>query len=126
MSYYCFPVSVQAVPSPDYSASPGGFEIDLVAEFTNTIVDLAGRMKRSSNSKRQLPAARVGRLPQKIAAASNPLTEPSILMVLARDSDALVRAEVIFNTSTPVEVLQELATDGNRFIAGQARAMLAA
>ncbi len=128
MSFYCFPVSTPAAAFSNDTASQRGFgfEIDLVTEFANTIVDLAGRMKQRSENKSHLPAVQTRRLPGKIAAASNPLTEKSILMVLARDPDALVRAEVIFNTATPVEVLKELATDGDRFVAGQARAMLAA
>ena len=126
MSYYCFPVSVQPAAFSDDSASRRAFEIDLVSELTNTIFDFASRMKKRNQDKRQLPTVQIARLPGKIALAANPLTEPSVLMVLARDKDALVRAEVIFNTSTPVAVLKELATDGDRFIAGQARAMLAA
>lgn len=127
MSFCCFPVSLQAMPISPSAASPG-LQIDLAGEFTDSVIDMASRLKKRNNTKGGMLKLKVpvGKLAQNIALASNPLPDPSLLMVLARDQDSLVRTEAIFNSATPEEVLRERASDGDRFVAGQARVQLAA
>jgi hypothetical protein len=123
--FNCFPTYVHA---PQFESNYGNqYEVDFVTEISNTLVDFAAKLKKRQHERAQRAAAKAAPSFEqaRLMAAANPQTDSGTLMLLARDADAAVRSEVIFNPATPVEVLYELASDNDRFVAGQARARLA-
>lgn len=126
MSFSCFPVSMQA--GYTNNEPNNRFELDLVTEVANTIVDFASRLKRKTARIATRPVATITldqlTEQQRINLAANPNTDAAALAQLSRDANAFVRTEVIFNPATPAATLQELAFDADRFVAAQARERL--
>lgn len=132
MGFSCFPVSMQAGNSLNDDRT-SNFQIDLLTEVANTIIDLTRRV-RSRPQAPQAPSgasevASVSPLSDsddrmKLAFAANPRTSILRLTELSSHPNAAVRTEVVFNPSTPPSLLFELANDQDRFVAAQARARL--
>jgi hypothetical protein len=108
-----FPI---AVKSPEMNESVQ-FEVDLVAELAESVIDFTSRLFSRTQDKPPVELTEA----HKLALARNPETPASMLLDLSNDTNSAVRNELVFNPLVPATVLFKLASDNDQFIRAQAR-----
>lgn len=93
------------------------FEVDLVAELAETVVDFTAKLFSRRQAKRSNALTEA----DKLALARSPETPAATLLNLSTDANSAVRNELVFNPLVPATVLFKLATDDDQFIRAQAR-----
>lgn len=124
-----FPIAVHSESTTEYRPVSRG----LAFETETNVIDLASKVFADWYLKktRTLPQAKAPRAAlvashlESLAKARDAKTSPQVLQQLAADLSDDVRIELIYNPSSPLLLIKELAMDKNRFIAAQARVRLA-
>ena len=136
MNVSCFPVAARALSSDSHDDTI--VDLRLIGELADEVIDLFRRrakrppmppMPAQPTMPAQPPMPAQPAVPmtenQRVVLARTAGTPISILEHLSNDQSATVRNELVFNPAVPKHILQNLAGDPDRFIAGQARARLA-
>ena len=120
MNVMNFPVAARALSSD--SKDDTIVDLRLIGELADEVIDL---FRRSAMPAKPAQPAVPMTENQRTVLARSAGTPVSVLERLSKDQSAAVRNELVFNPSVPKHILQNLAGDRDRFIAGQARARLA-
>ncbi len=120
MNVMCFPVAGRAYS--EESNNDSLVDLGLLGELADEVVSIFRRAAKPAKSpKTTRPMTEI----QRAALAKSAGTPVSVLEHLSVDHSAAVRNELVFNPAVPRHILQQLAGDPDRFIAGQAKARLA-
>jgi len=120
MNVMSFPVAGRDYSS-DANKNETLVDLQLLGELADEVVSL---FRRAPKPVQSAQSAQPMTENQRTALAKSACTPISVLECLTFDQSAAVRNELIFNPGVPKHVLQSLAGDPDRFIAGQAKARL--
>jgi len=120
MNVMSFPVAARANSSD--SSEETIVDLRLLGELADEVVSL---FRRAAKPVKPGQSARSMTENQRTKLARCAGTPMSVLEHLSVDESVAVRNELVFNPAVPRHILQNLAGDPDRFIAGQAKARLA-
>src|SRR4029453_3615796 len=119
MNVMSFPVAARAHSSDANEETI--VDLRLLGELADQVVSLFRRAAQPAKQGQPAPPMTEN---ERTALAKGAGTAVSVLDHLSFDQSVAVRNELVFNPAVPKHILQNLAGDPDRFIAGQARERL--